>query len=181
MISYGWARHLATAPRGEDGVPDCGLPPASDVDVTHTLLRLVLGWAWNEMPYHYLPDLEAAAAEGLPQPADDDRARLRALLDVLRAAPAGTRPSELEKLVAAAKIVPGTDKYQRYGVLIGLAEFGVLHSPALPPTWDRFVSATELHAAARTLRGAPRSDITLPLAGWRGGVDEDRAARLLAV
>ena len=181
VISYGWARHLDTAPRGEDGVPDCGLPSTSEVDVTHVLLRLVLGWAWNEMPYHYLPDLEAAVAEGLPRPSDDDRARLRALLDVLRSAPDGTRPSELEKLVAQAKIVPGTDKYQRYGVLIGLAELGVLPSPALPPMWDRFVSTTERHAAARALRGAPRSDITLPLAGWRGGVDEQRAALLLAV
>ena len=72
---------------------------------------------------------------------------------------------------------PTTDKYQRHGVLIGLAEFGVLPSPALLPMRDRFVSATEPHAAARTLRGAPRSDITLPLAGWRGGV----GARLPAV
>jgi hypothetical protein len=181
VISFGWARHLGTAPRDADGVPDCGLPPGSEVDVTHELLRLVLGWAWNELPHHYLPDLEAAAAEGLPRPTADDRARLRALLDVVRAAPDGTRPSELEQLVARAKIVPRTDKYQRYGVLIGLAELGVLPSPALPPMWDRFVSTAERHAAARALRGAPRSDITLPLAGWRGGLDEQRAARLLAV
>ena len=181
VISFGWARFLDTAPRGDDGVPDCGLRGISGVDVTERLLRLVLGWAWNEQPNHYLPDLEAAAAEGLPQPAGDDRARLRALLDVVRSAPDGTRPGELEKLVARAKIVPRADKYQRYGILVGLAEFGVLPSPALPPTWDRFIPTTERHAAAAALRGAPRSDITLPLAGWRGGIDERRAARLLAV
>lgn len=181
VISYGWARYLGSAPRGEDGVPDCGLPPTSEVDVTEQLLRLVLGWAWNELPYHYLPDLEAAAAEGLPAPDDDDRARLRALLDLVRSAQDGTRPGELEKLVAGAKLIPGTDKYQRYGVLIGLAELGVLPSPVLPPMWDRFVPVTERHAAAKALRGGPRSDITVPFAGWRGGVDEQRAARLLAV
>ena len=180
VISYGWARHLGSAPRDGDGVPDCGLPAVAGVDVTERLLRLALGWAWNEMPYHYLPDLEAAAAEGLPTPSDDDRARLRALLDLLRSAPAGTRPSELEKLVARAKLLPRTDKYQRYGVLIGLAEFGVLPSPALPPMWDRFVSTAERRAAAKAVGGAPRSDITLPFAGWRGGVDEQRATRLLA-
>ncbi len=179
VISYGWARHLGTAPRGEDGVPDCGLPSVAGVDVTERLLRLALGWAWNETPYHYLPDLEAATAEGLPEPGDDDRARLRALLDLVRSVPDGTRPSELEKLVARAKLLPGTDKYQRYGVLVGLAEFGVLPSRVLPPMWERFVPASERHAAA--VRGAPRSDITLPFAGWRGGVDERRAARLLAV
>jgi hypothetical protein len=181
VISFGWARYLGTAPRGEDGVPDCGLRGISGVDVTERLLRLALGWAWNEQPHHYLPDLEAAAAEGLPQPTDDDRARLRALLDVVRSAQDGTRPGELEKLVARAKVVPRTDKYQRYGILVGLAEFGVLPSPALPPMWDRFIATTERHEAAAAVRGAPRSDITLPLAGWRGGIDERRAARLLAV
>ena len=181
VISYGWARHLGTAPRGEDDVPDCGLPHVSGVDVTERLLRLALGWAWNEMPYQYLPDLEAAAAEGLPEPAGDDRARLRGLLDLIRSAPDGTRPSELEKLVARAKLLPGTDKYQRYGILVGLAELGVLPSPVLPPMWDRFISTTERHAAEKSVGGAPRSDITLPFAGWRGGLDEQRAARLLAV
>lgn len=179
VISYGWARFLSTAPHGGDGVPDCGLKPVSDVDVTEVLLRLVLGWAWNEIPEHYLPDLEAAAAQGLPRPDEDDRERMRALLDLIRTAPAGMRPSDLEKAVARAKIVPGTDKYQRYGVLIGLAEIGVLPSPALPPMWDRFITTGERHAAFSGLRGAPRSDITLPLAGWRGGVDEQRAAKLL--
>ena len=179
VISFGWARFLDTAPRAENGVPDCGLRSQSNVDITERLLRLALGWAWNEIPENYLPDLEAAAAEGLPNPTDDDRARLRALLDLIRSAPDGTRPSELEKLVTRAKLLPRTDKYQRYGVLIGLAECGVLPSPLLPPMWDRFVSTAERHAV--TVRGTPRSDITLPLAGWRGGLDEQRAARLLAV
>ncbi|MGW2181888.1 hypothetical protein ACWCXX_28090 [Streptomyces sp. NPDC001732] len=179
VISYGWARFLGTAPRDGHGVPDCGLGPVSEVDVTGQLLRLALGWSWNELPEHYLPDLEAAAVQGLPRPQEEDRERLRALLDVIRSVPAGTRPGELEKEVARAKIVPGTDKYQRYGILIGLAETGVLPSPSLPPMWDRFVPTAERHAASRTLRGAPRSDITVPLAGWRGGLDERRAARLL--
>lgn len=185
VISFAWARRLDDAPEAADGVPDCGLRiPAGEVyevDVTEALLRLALGWAWNELPEHYLPDLEAAAAEGLPEPCDEDRARLRALLDVVRAQPEGTRPSELEKQVARAKIVPGTDKYQRYGVLVGLAELGVLPSPLLPPMWDGFVPTSARDAADRAAPGGPRSDVTVPLAGWRGGLDERRAGRLLAL
>lgn len=180
VISYGWACFLGTAPADGTGVPDCGLRPVSEIDVTEQLLRLALGWAWNELPAHYLPDLEAAVAEGLPNPQDEDRERLRALLDIIRAQPEGTTPGELEKAVARAKIVPGIDKYQRYGILIGLTEFGVLPSPALPPMWDRFIPTAERHASYATVRGAPRSDIPVPLAGWRGGLDERRAHRLLS-
>ncbi|MCA1007792.1 hypothetical protein LCL87_18935 [Rhodococcus hoagii] len=180
VISYGWARHLGTADQGNHGIPDCGLTEDSyEVDVTEALLRLALGWAWNELPQHYLPDLEAAAAQGLPLPTDDDRQRLRALLDLVRTLPAGTLPSDLEKAVARSKIVPGTDKYQRYGILIGLSEIGVLPCPALVPSWDRFIPDTERRAAYRTVRSGPRSDIPVPLASWRGGLDEDRAEQLL--
>ncbi|BEL07569.1 hypothetical protein Q0Z83_057600 [Actinoplanes sichuanensis] len=181
IISYGWGRFLGEAPGGADGVPDCGLDPLSHLDVTHELVRLALGWAWNERPAKYLPDLEAAVQEGLPAPTSDDRERLRALLDLIRRLPAGKTPGALEKEMARARIVPATDRYQRYGILIGLAEFGVLRGPAVPPSWDRFVPVTEVYAASRAQRGAPRSDITLPLAAWRGGIDEERASSLLAV
>jgi hypothetical protein len=175
VISFAWARHLLDAPVDDHGVPECGLhalPPG--IDVTEILLRLALGWAWNLMPYHYLPDLEAAVAEGLPAPTADDRERLRALLALVAAQPDGTRPSELEKAVAREKIVPGSDKYRRYGILIGLAEYGVLPSTRVA-SWDRFVSYTE---TSKAWSGGPRSDITPPLSGWRGGIDTDRAARL---
>lgn len=181
-ISFGWARHLGTGRRGDRGVPDCGLTEDSyDVDVTERLLRLSLGWAWNELPQHYLPDLEAAVAQGLPLPTDDDRQRLRALFDLVRTQPTGTLPSELEKAVARSKIVPGTDKYQRYGILIGLSEIGVLPCPALVPSWDRFVPDTERRAAYRSVKSGPRSDIPVPLASWRGGLDEARAEQLLSL
>lgn len=178
VISFAWARHLTQAPVAAAGLPDCGLDTTpSGIDVTEVLLRLALGWAWNERPYLYLPDLEAAVAEGLPVPLAEDRERLRLLLDVVAAQPAGTSVSALEKEITRAKIVPGTDKYQRYGILIGLAEFGVLPSSSAA-SWDRFVSRAETAAA---WEGGPRSDITPPLSGWRGGLDEDRAARLLAL
>jgi hypothetical protein len=126
-----------------------------------------------------VPDLEAAAVE-LPVPTSADRAVLVDLLALIAAQPNGTTPGQLERAVGRAKLLPRTDKYQRYGILIGLAEFGILPSPVLAPSYDRFVPIAEQHAAYRKLRGAPRSDITVPLAGWRGGLDQTRANRLLA-
>nr|MDT0658519.1 hypothetical protein [Micromonospora sp. DSM 115978] len=179
LISYAWARHLRTAPRDPGGVPDCGLHPVEELDVTEKLVRIACGWAWNELPAGFVPDLEAAAAE-LPTPTMADRAVLVDLLALIAGQPDGTTPGQLERAVARAKLLPRTDRYQRYGILIGLAELGVLPSPALAPSFDRFVPVAEQHAAYRRLRGAPRSDITVPLAGWRGGVDRTRADRLLA-
>ncbi len=178
LISFAWARYLSGAPIQKDDLPDCGLdtaPPA--IDVTEVLLRLALGWAWNERPYLYLADLEAAVAEGLPTPAAEDRERLSALFDVIEAQSGGMSAGGLEKAVARAKILPGTDKFQRYGILIGLAEFGVLPSENAA-SWDRFVSRQEVAAA---WAGGPRSDVPPPLSGWHGGVESARADRLLAL
>ncbi|MFJ4172478.1 hypothetical protein [Microbacterium sp. NPDC089696] len=179
VISVGWCRHLAAAALAADGMPDCGLSVDApdgmhDVDVTEELLRLALGWSWNEQPHHYLSDLEAASSEGLPSPTDDDRERLRALLDLIAGLPDGTRPGELEKAVARAKIVPRADKYQRYGILLGLAEYGVLRG-SITPSWDGFVSRREI---AEAWTGGPRSDVPPPLSGWRGGIDERKASSL---
>ncbi|MER6499963.1 hypothetical protein ABT218_11345 [Streptomyces sp. NPDC001455] len=178
VISYAWACHLADAPRGPQAVPDCGLEEVEWVDVTEVLVRIACGWAWNELPARYLPDLEVAAAQGLPEATDEDRNVLDALLDHIAAQPEGTTPGQLEKSIARARLLPRTDKYQRYGILIALAELGVLPNTLLPPSIDRFVSRTECQAAYRRVRGAPRSDITLPLAAWRGGLDTARVARL---
>ncbi|GAB3922815.1 hypothetical protein GCM10011575_43860 [Microlunatus endophyticus] len=90
--------------------------------VTEALLRLALGWSWNEQPWLYLPDLEAAVSEGLPNPTHDGRARLAELIALITAQPPGTTASGLGKAMARAKVVAGTDKYQPYGTLIGLAE-----------------------------------------------------------
>jgi hypothetical protein len=190
LISFSWARGLgwalsdaaASSSPGEADLPDCGLDASDgatyDVDVTERLLRLELGWSWNELPYYYLPDLEAAAQAGLPEPTDDDRTRLRSLLEIIEAQPGGTAPGALEKAIAQAKILPGTDKYQRYGILLGLSELGVLPSRVLDPMWDRFISHTERSEAGRAAGGSMRSDITVPLAGWRGGLDADRTKLL---
>jgi hypothetical protein len=178
LISYAWARHLPV-----DGDPaECGLRPVEELDVTEQLVRLACGWAWNELPAHYLVDLEAAASQGLPEPSDEDRAVLDRLLDLVESQPDEQTPGGLEKEIARAKLLPRTDKYQRYGILSALAEAGVLPNPALAPSWDRFVPTSERHEASRHVPGGPRSDIVLPLGAWRGkdGVDRQRCAELFS-
>jgi hypothetical protein len=102
------------------------------------------------------------------------------LLDLAGNQPDEQTPGGLEKEIARAKLLPRTDKYQRYGILSALAEAGVLPNPVLSPTWDRFVPTSERHAASRQVPGGPRSDIVLPLGAWRGkhGVDRERSAAL---
>ncbi|MGU3492685.1 hypothetical protein ACLBXM_01465 [Xanthobacteraceae bacterium A53D] len=182
LISYAWALHLPAAmAAAAPALPDCGLREPVKLDVTKELMRLALGYVWNEMPERYLPDLEAAAAEGLPEPTADDRARFAALVAFIAAQPADTTPGALETAIGREKLLPGTDKYARYGILQGLAECGIMPNPAVPPSLDQHVPRAAYHAAHRELKGAPRSDIVLPLAGWRGahGIDQARLDQLL--
>jgi hypothetical protein len=176
LISYAWALHLPAGPE----VPDCGLRPVEEIDVTKQLVRLACGWAWNEMPADFVLDLEAAASQGLPKPTGDDWAVLDRLLDIAGSQPPDQTPGGLEKELARAKVLPRTDKYQRYGILIALAEAGVLPNPVLAPSLDRFVPTAERWAASSRVRSGPRSDIVVPLGAWRGrdGVDRERAGEL---
>lgn len=185
MVSYAFARALKRAPRGDEGYPDWGYQddyPPQPLDVTKELLRIGLGWAWDEGRERYLVDLQAAVAQGLPEPTAADRQQLAGLLDVIRSQPAGTLPSQLERAVAREKLLPGTDKYQRYGIFMGLTHFGAMPSTLVDHAmWDSFVAQTELVDAANRAKGGPRSDISVPFAGWRGGLNEQRAAQLLAI
>lgn len=174
LISYAWAAHLPA------DAQDCGLAPVEEIDVTDQLVRLACGWAWNELPASNVVDLEAAVSQGLPEPTEADWAAFDRLVAVVAAQPAAQTPGGLERELARAKVLPRTDKYQRYGILIGLAEAGVLPNSLLPPSLDRFVPLSERHRADRAARGGPRSDVPVPLSGWRGalGVDRERLSDL---
>ena len=106
-------------------------------------------------------------------------AQRRAFRDVLRAiddAPAGETPAELGARLGRAKLLPKTEKYRRYGILVALSELGVLPS-TIAGTYDELVSVSVRQAAAKQLRG---SSLPMPLAAWRGenGVNWDRAEEL---
>lgn len=187
LVSFAYARHLpdhAGQPNANGICLACGLPATDALDVTHERLRLHLGWAWNELPLHYLVDLESFDPAAIPQDAmRQGRAILTALLRFIEEQPPDTTPGALERAIAGAKLLPETDKYKRLGILIGLAEAGILPNPLLPPSWRAFVTPPERWDASRGLKGSPRSDITLPLAAWRGeqGVDWAMAEELFGV
>jgi hypothetical protein len=190
LISYAFARHLpehAFRPASEGKAPGetlclvCGINLEEPLDATEAVLRTWLGWSWNERPIRYLPDLEAFDPREVPPAAvAQGREVLEALLEAaLDLAPEAT-PSLLEKEIARRKLLPGTDKYQRLGVLEALAEAGVLPNERLAPSWDRFVPVPVRWEASRAMKGAPRSDIVLPFGAWRGrdGVDREAVQRV---
>ncbi len=180
-MSYAWASTVIQAiAAGGRTLADFDIREPIEIDYSHELVTLALGNAWNERPARFLPDLEAAAEQGPPSPSKPDWQTFHALIEMIAAQPPETTPGQLEKALAARKLLPATDKYQRYGILQALAEIGIMPNPYLPPSLDRAIPAAERHAAGRQVPGGSRSDIVLPLAGWRGelGVDRSRLERL---
>ena len=184
LISYAWALHLPSAvAAAAPDLPDCGLREEVAIDFAEELTRLAFGTVWNELPLRFLPDLEAAAAQGLPKPAPDDWSVFHELIDVIAAQPDATTPGALEKDIARREIVPRSETYARYGILQALAEAGIMPNPRISPMFDRHVPQAEWLGAHKGLKGSPRGDIVLPLAGWRGelGVDRRRLRDLFGI
>lgn len=187
-ISLAYGAHLkphAFAGRDEKPVSNtmcatCGLPLVSTLDRTQDIFRLYWGYAWNESPESYLVDLEERAEAEMPDVEDDDRQTFRALLEAIDEAPAEETPGKLQARLGSAKLLPGTDKYRRYGVLLALGELGIMPSAVLGPSADGFIPwEVRLHASSKA-GGSPRSDVVVPLSGWRGelGIDWARVDTL---
>lgn len=181
-ISLAYARHLPThAFQGDaDTCALCGLPREARFDRTELVFRLYWGYAWNEMPWNHLADLEEWPSAARPPFAEADHQAFRSLLQAIDAAPEGEPPSKLERRLAKAGLPCRMDKYRRYGVLLALGELGVLPNAATPPAWERFVGRAERQEADARLGRSHRSDVVLPLSAWSGGqrVRWDRVAAL---
>lgn len=143
----------------------CGLPESTVTDRTHNLYTYYLGHSWNEEPENFLAELQEISEIDKPQVSDDEIERFISLLQEINKAEADETPGQLEKRLAKSKLLPKTDKYKRYGILQTLAVVGVL------PTNPEFDNQPT------------RSDIVLPLSGWRGelGVDFDRLNEIFKV
>ena len=85
-------------------------------------------------------------------------------------------PGKLEMRIKQSKIVPGYEKYRFRGQLITLAELGVMPNPYIKPLYDGFTPFTEAWNINKRVPGSLRSEIRLPLSGWRGDnpIDEER-------
>lgn len=64
-----------------------------------------------------------------------------------------------------------------------LAELGVMHNPFIKPLFDEFTDANTFWEVSRKVPWSGRSDIILPLSGWRGkyGICEERFRELFGL
>ncbi|MEP2669679.1 MAG: hypothetical protein ABJH04_11820 [Cyclobacteriaceae bacterium] len=161
---------------GKETCEICGLPKKETIDKTNDLYGYYLGSSWNEIPIHHLIELDEIVKFDKPKVTKEDLNKLIGLLDSIAEADPKETPGNLEKRLAKNKMLPKTDKYQRYGILMTLAECGILPNDFILPTYDKFSTRKEVWKAIENLTISHRSDIVLPLGGWKGknGVDYNR-------
>jgi hypothetical protein len=172
FMSYIYLKHLPEHDfSGKENCDICGLPKEETIDVKDILSTYNFGHSWNELPLHYLIELEDIINCHKPNVIETDKMFLKELLDFINLAENDETPGKLEKRISKNKILPKTDKYKRYGILQTLAECGILPNKFIAPRYDKFVFSSDYWGIE--LEGSSRSDIILPLAGWRGenGVD----------
>lgn len=179
-------------PETEPACATCGLMATTPYGTYMTFdATLVLGGAWEGVYSRWgvagaVANLEDVAAVERPAPTDDDRAVLGRVLDVLRELPAAASKSAADKALAKAKVLPkptaylgkGGPAHLRSNVLSALADVGVLAVPELPSYLDGWITPAKLTGAWDALGLSYRNDTELPLAGWRGGLDEARISEL---
>lgn len=177
LMSYIYIKNLSKHNfEGKDTCEICGLPKKKTIDKTNELYTYYLGHSWNEIPIHNLIELEEILKYEKPNLTTEDKNKLFELLNLIADAKPNETPGKLEKRIAKSKLLPKTDKYKRYGILLTLAECGILPNDFIGPAYDKFSTRREVWKASKNLTTSHRSDIVLPLAGWKGenGVDFNR-------
>lgn len=153
---------------GESTCEVCSLPKLETEDKTHSLYTYYLGHSWNEQPLHFLIELEEAITFENPEITEANKKQLTDLMIFIAQADPQETPGQLEKRMAKHKVLGQTDKYKRYGILQTLAECGILPNTLIKPKYDEFTTCKEIWKANEKLTTSHRSDIVLPLAGWKG-------------
>jgi hypothetical protein len=178
LMSYLYLKHLSKHKfKGDDDTCEiCGLPKVETEDRTHALYSYYLGHSWNEEPLHFLIELEESLTFDKPEITKADKDKLAGLIKFIAKASDKETPGQLEKRLASNKILAQTDKYKRYGILQTLTECGILPNTFIKPKYEKFSSQTEIWKASEKLTTSFRSDIILPLGGWKGanGVNTKR-------
>ena len=177
LMSYLYIKHLFPHRFvGKNTCEICGLPKRETEDKTGELYSYYLGHSWNELPLHYLIELEEAITFDKPNITQSDQKMMQELLEIIAAGDEKETPGKLEKRLASIKILKNSDKYKRYGILQTLAECGILPNKYISPKYEAFTTEKDLWKASERLPTSDRSDIVLPLAGWKGedGVDFKR-------
>ena len=133
------------------------------------------GNVWNELPANFVIDLEERTTLQSPPLTQKDHTIFTQLLESIDNGPQQETPSKLAQRLGKEKRIPKSNKYVRFGILQALAEVGVLPNPLVPPIYERFVPRTQYWEASKKLQQNSRSDITLPFAAWKGGVNWARS------
>ncbi|WP_370409029.1 hypothetical protein [Tenacibaculum dicentrarchi] len=169
LISYLYLqdikKHNYTSSKEYSGCTICCLPEKTTEDITHNLFTYYLGHSWNESPKDFVSELEDILQYQKPEINDNDKQNLIKLLVSINNASENETPGQLEKRIGKEKLLPKTDKYKRYGILQTLAILEILPS-------------------RKELDNQPsRSDIVLPLAGWKGklGVNFEKAEEIFEI
>jgi len=161
--------------RGTHHCEICGLPATASIRSESALSAAHAGHASNEVIENVLPRWRDTLQLPEVKPAQEECKVLYDLLLLIADSENDETPGQLEKRISKARILPKTDKYKRLGILQTLAECGVLPNDLITPLFEGFRSQKRFWDAHKQLKGSSRSDIVLPLAGWRGYMGVDMA------
>lgn len=154
----------------------CGVKKNFWLERGRAIFGRYAGNSWNECTWEFYIDLEEFSKLPPRAAAKEDLQIFSAVIDMIRNAPEGETPGKLEKRIKKSKQVPKCEIYALRGLLMTLAELGVMYNPFIKPLFDEFSDCNTRWEAERKVPGSSRSDIVLPLAGWRGeyGICEER-------
>lgn len=185
VLSYLFAKavpvHELTNPYGDkDDCTVCTIPRLTNIKPGEQIFREYWGYSWNEYWHHFAAGLQEFADLEPCTPTKEDIKIFNDVIEMIRNAPAKETPGKLETRIKQSKIVPGYEKYRFRGQLITLAELGVMPNSYIKPLYDGFTPFTELWEKNKSVPGSIRSEIRLPLSGWRGDnpIDEERLEML---
>ena len=185
ILSYLFAKavpvHELTAPYGnKDDCSICTIQRLTNIKLGEQIFSEYWGYSWNEYWYDFAAGLQEFSDLEPCTPTEEDIRIFNEVIDMIRKAPAKETPGKLEARIKQSKIVPGYEKYRFRGQLITLAELGVMPNPYIKPLFDGFTPFTERCKISKKVPGSLRSDIELPLSGWRGDdpIDEERLKML---
>lgn len=140
------------------------------------IFRKYWGYSWNEIVSDFYLDLEEFSKLQPIAATEEDLQIFLSVINMIRNAPEEETPGQLEQRIKKSKLIPDCEKYRLRGQLMTLAELGVMYNPFIQPLFDGFTDFNTLCEIGRKVPGSSRSDIVLPLSGWRGkyGICEER-------